>query len=58
MQWSLQQLIDSNGGTLSELETAKVIGMVARGVTHIHEQGFVHFDLKPANILINLNEEH
>ena len=32
--------------------------MVARGVTHMHQRGFVHFDLKPGNILVNLNESH
>ena len=57
MHCSLQQLLKVRGGTLEEQEAAKVIKMVASGVSHMHKHGFVHFDLKPANILLNLNED-
>ena len=44
-------------GMLDEPDAARVIKMIANGVSHIHEQGFVHFDLKQTNILVNFDNK-
>ncbi len=49
------------GGTLqqrmrqtsfTEVEALHVIDQIARGLTHAHERGVVHGDVKPANVLV------
>ncbi len=48
---SLQQRIDDNG-PLELKETLRIAMQAARGLEAAHEQGLVHRDIKPGNILI------
>ncbi|MEL6894647.1 MAG: serine/threonine-protein kinase, partial [Planctomycetota bacterium] len=47
----LRQLIRSRG-PLSEAQSASVIMQAASGLQYAHEQGLVHRDVKPGNILV------
>ena len=47
----LRKLVRRNG-PLSEQAAARVISQVARGLEHAHQQGIVHRDVKPGNILV------
>ncbi|KAI1380705.1 hypothetical protein F4677DRAFT_195236 [Hypoxylon crocopeplum] len=40
-------------GRLDDFRIWKIMLEVGRGLKHIHDAGFIHLDLKPANILIN-----
>lgn len=57
MEYSLVDIIKMRGGKLEEREAAMVTREIARGVKYMHDQGLVHFDLKPANILVNLDPQ-
>jgi len=35
----------------------KIFKMIAEGVTYIHSMNIVHFDLKPDNILVNVDSQ-
>ena len=47
----LRRLI-RNQGKLTVAEAAGVIMQVARGLYHAHQQGLIHRDIKPGNILV------
>ncbi len=40
------------GGPLDERAAASVISQAARGLSHAHDQGLVHRDVKPGNLLM------
>ncbi|KIW05685.1 hypothetical protein, variant [Verruconis gallopava] len=40
-------------GRLDDFRIWKILLELALGVKHIHESGFIHLDLKPANVLID-----
>ncbi|MGI9472057.1 MAG: protein kinase domain-containing protein, partial [Rubripirellula sp.] len=40
-------------GPMDESTTRRLLGQIAAGLAHAHENGVLHLDLKPANILIN-----
>ncbi len=54
-----------NGGDLARFDTRQlsaaqrvaIYAQIIRGVAAIHEQGFVHRDLRPRNILVNTNPD-
>lgn len=48
----LQQLVKRDG-PLDFSNAAEVIGQAARGLEHAHQEGVVHRDVKPANLLID-----
>ncbi len=49
---SLAALLDSVNGPLTLDEAAAVIGSVAAALTFAHDNGVLHLDIKPENILI------
>lgn len=49
---SFLQHFSNMGGSLDEARLWKVFREVAEGLRHIHDNGVLHLDLKPANIFI------
>ncbi|KAH8046696.1 MAP kinase kinase [Aureococcus anophagefferens] len=49
---SLQDLVD-RGGTTDEALLARLAFQIARGLRYLHARGFVHRDVKPANMLLS-----
>lgn len=49
---SLQELVDAHG-PLPIPEAADGIRQCAEGLSHVHDHGILHCDIKPANLLIN-----
>ncbi len=37
---------------LSEREALRIAGQICDAVAHLHERGFVHYDLKPGNVIL------
>ncbi|MCO5564671.1 hypothetical protein L7F22_018338 [Adiantum nelumboides] len=54
---SLQQLVNSRGGRLSEEETRVYTRVVVRALVYMHSRGIVHCDVKCANVLLESTRE-
>ncbi|KAL7271286.1 mitosis inhibitor protein kinase swe1 [Rhizina undulata] len=54
---SLDKFLEQHGdkGRLDEFRVWKVIVELCLGLQHIHDSGFIHLDLKPANVLITFD---
>ncbi|KXJ90788.1 hypothetical protein Micbo1qcDRAFT_183721 [Microdochium bolleyi] len=52
---TLDTFLAANGlmGRLDDFRIWKIMLEISQGLSHIHGQGYIHLDLKPANILIN-----
>ena len=48
---SLDDLLQKDG-TLSEEQTKEILSPILDGLKRVHEQGFLHRDIKPGNIII------
>ncbi|KAF8422663.1 hypothetical protein EV426DRAFT_702477 [Tirmania nivea] len=53
---SLDKFLDKHGtkGRLDEFRVWKIMNEICMGIKHIHDCGFLHLDIKPANVLITL----
>lgn len=49
---TLGQLLKSRGGWMPEYEASWYACMMLKGLSHVHDKGFVHCDLKPENVLV------
>lgn len=47
---SLLDVMERNGGKLSETEVSRLTAHILSGVKYLHSQGVTHKDIKPANI--------
>ncbi|MFX3633312.1 MAG: serine/threonine protein kinase [Candidatus Pristimantibacillus sp.] len=50
---TLDQYIKQSKDAPSQAEVASIMGAVVDALTHVHEQGFIHRDVKPANIMFD-----
>jgi hypothetical protein len=50
---SLELVLEDLGGPLDLDETAAVVGAVAEALEFAHDNGVLHLDIKPANVLIS-----
>jgi serine/threonine protein kinase len=48
---SLAELLD-DGGPMSPARAVTIVAQLLDGLDHLHRQGFVHRDVKPANLMI------
>lgn len=49
---SLQQYVFDKGGCLSEEHAVSIIRTVCNAVSHLHQNGILHLDIKPDNIMM------
>ncbi|XP_052204106.1 mitogen-activated protein kinase kinase kinase 20-like [Diospyros lotus] len=49
---SLKSLMERSGGRLPESEVKRYTRMILKALTHVHEKGYAHCDIKPGNILV------
>lgn len=53
---TLQELIRTRGGAMSEAFVRRVFVELLNGLREVHARKLLHFDIKPANIYIRLDE--
>ncbi len=39
-------------GPLAEAEALRIAGQICAAIEHVHQRGFVHYDVKPANVML------
>ncbi|MFF8035620.1 protein kinase [Streptomyces sp. NPDC016626] len=49
---SVKDVLDAAGSGRAVADAARILGGVAAGLAHMHGAGWVHGDLKPANVLL------
>ncbi|KAB1207489.1 Serine/threonine-protein kinase BCK1/SLK1/SSP31 [Morella rubra] len=54
---TLLDVMKKNGGRLQEPDVQRYTRMIVKGLRCIHEKGYVHCDLKPANVLVFCSED-
>ncbi|AZQ40553.1 serine/threonine protein kinase [Streptomyces cyaneochromogenes] len=54
---SLRQVLDSAGTGSPVPDAVRILRGVAAGLAHMHDAGWVHGDLKPANVLLGADGE-
>ncbi|KAM7523732.1 hypothetical protein LguiA_013634 [Lonicera macranthoides] len=52
LEGTLANLIEARGGRLPEWEVRWYAYKLLKGLSHIHDEGYVHCDIKPSNILV------
>ena len=55
MNTTLHEILKSRG-PLTEQESFQIFESIVKGVDHCHKNGIIHFDLKPQNILVRLDQ--
>jgi len=49
---TLNSLLESSGGSLPENEAVEILTAMLNGLRDIHNEGFIHRDIKPQNVFI------
>ncbi len=52
----LKTYAERKGGKLPFKEALKILRQVAEGLAYLHNLGFIHFDIKPENVLLKKEE--
>lgn len=55
--FSLAELLEKNG-KLSVFDSLEIVSQICQGIGKAHEEGLVHRDLKPGNIMLIAEEAH